>query len=89
MCKKQKNGLELRACTAFKIEEIQKKDRLFKPGMTVVVLRTAPGGWAQFAADVVGNKGQVIACDILEVDSIEGVDFKNATSEMKALWTHF
>lgn len=71
--KAKKQGLRSRA--AFKIEEIQEKDRLLKPGMTVVDLGAAPGGWSQFAADVVGAKGQVIACDILEMDSIAGVDF--------------
>lgn len=71
--KAKKQGLRSRA--AFKIEEIQEKDRLIKPGMTVVDLGAAPGGWSQFAADIVGSKGQVIACDLLEMDSIAGVDF--------------
>lgn len=71
--KAKKQGLRSRA--AFKIEEIQEKDKLIKPGMTVVDLGAAPGGWSQFAAEVVGDKGQVIACDILPMDSIAGVDF--------------
>ena len=71
--KAKKQGLRSRA--AFKIEEIQEKDRLIKPGMTVVDLGAAPGGWSQYAAELVGAKGQVIACDILEMDSIAGVDF--------------
>lgn len=69
----QKQGLRSRA--VFKIDEIQQKDRLIKPGMCVVDLGAAPGGWSQFAADIVGDKGQVIACDILAMDSIAGVDF--------------
>mgnify|MGYP000096945929 CR=1 FL=1 len=69
----QKKGLRSRA--VFKLEEIQSRDRLIKPGMTVVDLGAAPGGWSQFAVDEVGSKGQVIACDILPMDSIAGVDF--------------
>ena len=71
--KAQKLGLRSRA--VFKIDEIQVKDRLLKPGMTVVDLGAAPGGWSQFAIDQVGDKGRVIACDILPMDSIAGVDF--------------
>ena len=71
--KAQKLGLRSRA--VFKIDEIQCKDRLLKPGMTVVDLGAAPGGWSQFAIDQVGDKGRVIACDILPMDSIAGVDF--------------
>lgn len=71
--KAQKQGLRSRA--VFKLEEIQDKDKLIKKGMTVVDLGAAPGGWSQFAADIVGDDGQVIACDILAMDSIAGVDF--------------
>lgn len=60
----------MRSCAAFKIEEIQEKDRLFKPVMIVVDLGAVPGGWSQFAVDVVGDKGQVITCDTLKMDSI-------------------
>lgn len=69
----QKMGLRSRA--VFKIDEIQLKDRLIKPGMTVVDLGAAPGGWSQFAVEQVGDKGRVIACDILPMDPIVGVDF--------------
>jgi len=69
----QKKGLRSRA--VFKLEEIQSKDRLFKPGMTVVDLGAAPGGWSQFAVEAVGAGGRVIACDILPMDPIAGVDF--------------
>lgn len=71
--KAQKLGLRSRA--VFKIEEIQDKDNLIKPGMCVVDLGAAPGGWSQYAVDIVGESGQVIACDILAMDSIAGVDF--------------
>ena len=71
--KAHKMGLRSRA--VFKIEEIQEKDNLISPGMCVVDLGAAPGGWSQYAADIVGKNGQVIACDILAMDSIAGVDF--------------
>ena len=71
--KAQKQGLRSRA--TFKLEEIQNKDKLIKPGMTVVDLGAAPGGWSQFATGLVGQHGKVIACDILEMDPIAGVDF--------------
>ena len=71
--KAQKLGLRSRA--VFKIDEIQLKDKLIKPGMTVVDLGAAPGGWSQFCVEQVGDKGRVIACDILPMDPIAGVDF--------------
>ncbi|HDN9005386.1 MULTISPECIES: 23S rRNA (uridine(2552)-2'-O)-methyltransferase RlmE [Aeromonas] len=71
--KAQKLGLRSRA--VFKIDEIQGKDRLLKNGMTVVDLGAAPGGWSQFAVEQVGESGRVIACDILPMDPIAGVDF--------------
>ncbi|PSX32368.1 23S rRNA (uridine(2552)-2'-O)-methyltransferase RlmE [Photobacterium kishitanii] len=69
----QKRGYRSRAF--FKIEEIQNKDKLLKPGMTVVDLGAAPGGWSQYAAEIVGDEGPVIACDILPMDSLPGVNF--------------
>lgn len=69
----QKQGLRSRA--VFKLDEIQQRDKLLKPGMTVVDLGAAPGGWSQFAVEQVGAKGRVIACDILPMDPIAGVDF--------------
>ncbi|WP_108650014.1 23S rRNA (uridine(2552)-2'-O)-methyltransferase RlmE [Dongshaea marina] len=69
----QKQGLRSRA--AFKLDEIQQKDTLIKPGMTVVDLGAAPGGWSFYAAEQIGGQGKVIACDILPMDPIVGVDF--------------
>ncbi|WP_432463650.1 23S rRNA (uridine(2552)-2'-O)-methyltransferase RlmE [Agarivorans sp. QJM3NY_33] len=71
--KAQKLGLRSRA--VFKIEEIQNKDKLLKPGMTVVDLGAAPGGWSQYCVEQLGLNGHVIACDILPMDPIAGVDF--------------
>lgn len=69
----QQEGYRSRA--SYKLLEIQEKDRLFKPGMTVVDLGSAPGGWSQVAVKLVGDKGRVVASDILPMDSIAGVDF--------------
>ena len=71
--KAQKLGLRSRA--VFKIEEINNKDKLIKPGMNVVDLGAAPGSWSEYAVKVLGNKGQVVACDILPMESIAGVAF--------------
>jgi len=71
--KAQKLGLRSRA--VFKIEEINNKDKLIKPGMKVVDLGAAPGGWSEYAVKAVGDNGQVVACDILPMDPIPGVDF--------------
>ncbi|HEY0208775.1 23S rRNA (uridine(2552)-2'-O)-methyltransferase RlmE [Acerihabitans sp.] len=69
----QKKGLRSRAW--FKLEEIQQGDKLFKPDMAVVDLGAAPGGWSQYVATQIGKKGRIIACDILPMDPIVGVDF--------------
>ena len=72
---KEAKRLGLRSRAAFKLMEIQEKDRLIKPGMVVVDLGAAPGGWSQFAMDLVGDRGRVIASDILPMDSLAGVEF--------------
>jgi 23S rRNA (uridine2552-2'-O)-methyltransferase len=69
----QKQGWRSRAI--FKLEEIQQSDKLIAPGMKVVDLGAAPGGWSQLASKLVGDSGQVIACDILPMDPIAGVSF--------------
>ena len=71
--KAQQDGYRSRA--VYKLLEIDEKDHLLKPGMTVVDLGAAPGGWSEIAAQRVGNKGRVIALDILEMDAIAGVTF--------------
>ncbi|KPD22283.1 MULTISPECIES: 23S rRNA (uridine(2552)-2'-O)-methyltransferase RlmE [Idiomarina] len=71
--KAQKKGLRSRA--VFKLEEMQQKDKLIKKGQTVVDLGAAPGGWSEYVADYFNGDGQVIACDILAMDPIVGVDF--------------
>lgn len=68
-----KQGLRSRA--SFKIEEIQGKDRIIRSGYNVVDLGAAPGGWSQYAVTCVGETGRVVACDILPMNPIFGVDF--------------
>lgn len=65
----------LRSRSAFKLEQIADRDHLFRPGMTVVDLGAAPGGWSQVAAKRVGSTGRVVALDILDMMSLPGVTF--------------
>jgi 23S rRNA (uridine2552-2'-O)-methyltransferase len=69
----QAQGYRSRA--VFKLKEIQEKDQLIKPGMNIIDLGAAPGGWSQFARPIIGKKNKIIALDILPMDPIEGVDF--------------
>jgi 23S rRNA (uridine2552-2'-O)-methyltransferase len=69
----QREGYRSRSC--YKLLELQEKDRLIRPGMTVLDLGSAPGGWSQVAATLVGHHGRVVASDILPMDSIAGVEF--------------
>jgi 23S rRNA (uridine2552-2'-O)-methyltransferase len=69
----QEDGYRSRA--SYKLLEIQEKDQLIRPGMTVIDLGSAPGGWSQVAAALVGEKGKVLASDILPMDSLAGVEF--------------
>lgn len=64
-----------RSRAAYKLIEIQKKDKVIKPGMTVVDLGAAPGGWSQLLAEWVGHKGKVFALDILPMDALPEVTF--------------
>ena len=64
-----------RSRASYKLLELDEKDQLFKPGMTVIDLGAAPGGWSQVAAERVEPNGLVIASDILEMDALAGVEF--------------
>jgi len=65
----------LRSRSAFKLLELQEKYDLIKPGMVVVDLGAAPGGWCQVVQTLLGEHGRVLALDILEMDAIHGVEF--------------
>jgi 23S rRNA (uridine2552-2'-O)-methyltransferase len=69
----QKEGWRSRA--AFKLIEIDDKDRLLKPGLTVVDLGAAPGSWCQYAVRRIQPGGRLIALDLLEMTPMAGVDF--------------
>ncbi|MBI3897853.1 MAG: 23S rRNA (uridine(2552)-2'-O)-methyltransferase RlmE [Gammaproteobacteria bacterium] len=84
----QKEGVRSRA--VYKLAEIDERDKLIRPGMTVVDLGAAPGGWSEYAAKRVGPKGRVIALDLLPIEPIPGVDILQGnfieTSVLDLLW---
>lgn len=71
--KAQQEGYRSRA--VYKLKEIQEKDRILQRGMQVVDLGAAPGGWSQYATQVIGQQGRVVASDILPIDPLPFVEF--------------
>lgn len=71
--KAQAEGMRSRA--AYKLEELVERDQLLKPGMVVVDLGAAPGGWSQWVRQALGDRGRVVALDILEMPPLAGVEF--------------
>lgn len=69
----QSEGLRSRA--AFKLEQLLERDKLLRPGMTVVDLGAAPGGWSQLVRRELGEAGRIVALDILPMQGIGGVEF--------------
>jgi 23S rRNA (uridine2552-2'-O)-methyltransferase len=69
----QREGWRSRA--VFKLQQIQQKERLLKPGITCVDLGASPGGWSQLAAQLVGEHGLIVALDVLPMDPIPSVRF--------------
>ena len=72
---KQARESGYRSRAVYKLEQIQRRDRLLRPGMTVVDLGAAPGGWSQYTAQVLKAQGRIVALDILPMDPISGVEF--------------
>jgi len=72
---KKAQAMGYRSRSTFKLVEIQEKDKIIKPGMNVIDLGAAPGGWSEYARKIVGKKNKVIALDLLAIDPIQGVDF--------------
>ena len=70
-----------RSRAVFKLQEIQERERILRPGSVVVDLGAAPGGWSQYAASLVGDNGRVIAVDRLEMDPIAGVEILHGDFE--------
>ena len=71
--KAQAEGMRSRA--AYKLQQLAERDNLLKPGMVVVDLGSAPGGWSQVAGRVVGPEGRVVGVDLLEMLPVPGVRF--------------
>ncbi len=69
----QKEGFRSRA--AYKLLEINERDQILSPGMKVVDLGAAPGGWSQIATKIVSKKGRVIGLDLLPIEPVNGVQF--------------
>jgi len=69
----QEDGVRSRA--VYKLKEMDEKDGLLKPGLNIVDLGAAPGGWSEFAAKKIAGKGNIIATDILSMDFLDGVTF--------------
>jgi 23S rRNA (uridine2552-2'-O)-methyltransferase len=69
----QAQGYRSRA--VFKLKELDEREHLFKPGLVVLDLGAAPGGWSQYAAERIGKSGKIIALDLLPVEEIPGVTF--------------
>jgi len=72
---KKAQALGYRSRAVFKLIEIQEKDKIIKPGINIVDLGAAPGGWSEYASKIVGKKSKVVALDLLPIEPIEGVEF--------------
>lgn len=72
---KQAQALGYRSRAVFKLKELDDKSRLLKPGVVVVDLGAAPGGWSQYAAQRIGKGGRIIALDLLPMEELPGVTF--------------
>ena len=64
-----------RSRAVYKLQQIQEAEKLLRPGMSLVDLGAAPGGWSQYAARILGKKSRIVATDILPMDAIPGVEF--------------
>lgn len=80
----QAQGYRSRA--VFKLKEIQDKDKFIRPGMNVVDLGAAPGGWSQWVRPMLGKKSKLIALDILPMEPVEGVEFIQGDFREDSVW---
>ncbi len=69
----QKEGWRSRA--VYKLSEIHEREKLIRPGMTLIDLGAAPGGWSQYATSLLDGRGSILALDLLNMDSLPDVDF--------------
>ncbi len=74
-----------RSRSAFKLKELQNKDRLIKRGMSILDLGSFPGGWSQVSKEIVGEKGKIVGIDLQEMKPIQGTSFiHKSVIELKA-----
>lgn len=85
--KAQAEGMRSRA--VYKLEELLDRDRLLKPGMVVVDLGAAPGGWSQYVRQALGESGRVFALDILDMPPLAGVEFLHGDFREDAVLARF
>jgi 23S rRNA (uridine2552-2'-O)-methyltransferase len=78
-----------RSRAVYKLEEIQRTDRIIRPGMTIVDLGAAPGGWSQLAAKLLRGNGRIVAMDILPMDEIPGVEFMQGDFSSEEVLSQF
>lgn len=72
---KQAQASGYRSRAAFKLLQLDEKDNLLRPGITVLELGAAPGGWTQVVSEKIGGRGRIVASDILPMDGLPGVEF--------------
>ncbi|PPD33203.1 MAG: 23S rRNA (uridine(2552)-2'-O)-methyltransferase RlmE [Methylomonas sp.] len=72
---KKAQALGYRSRAIFKLIEIQEKDKIIRPGINVVDLGAAPGGWSEYARKLLGKSDKLVALDLLDIEPIAGVDF--------------
>jgi 23S rRNA (uridine2552-2'-O)-methyltransferase len=77
-----------RSRAVFKLEEVDKRERLLKPGAICLDLGAAPGAWSQYARGQVGPKGRVVATDILAMEGLAGVEFVQGDFREQAVFDH-
>ena len=85
--KAQAEGMRSRA--VYKLEELLDRDRLLRPGMVVVDLGAAPGGWSQYVRQALGESGRVFALDILDMPPLAGVEFLHGDFREDAVLARF
>lgn len=85
--KAQSEGMRSRA--AYKLEELLERDQLLKPDMVVVDLGAAPGGWSQQVRRQLGERGRVLALDILEMPALAGVEFLHGDFREETVLSRF
>ena len=83
---KKAHELGYRSRAVFKLQDIQERSSIIKPGMKVLDLGAAPGGWSQYAAKLVGKRGKVVALDILPMEEIPGVTIIQGDFREDAIW---